>query len=205
MAKKYELPALPYAYNALEPFISEQILKLHHDKHHAAYVNGANAALEKLEKARNGEIQIDIRAVLRDFSFNYSGHFLHSLFWANMAPKSGGAPGGKLAEKINSDFGSFEKFKQQFSDAAKTVEGSGWAVLQYDKSTDQLLIAQIEKHSLLHLASLHMLMCIDVWEHAYYLQYLNDRAKFVDAWWNLINWEDIAKRFDSLAAPEHKT
>jgi superoxide dismutase, Fe-Mn family len=197
MAKRYELPILPYAYNALEPFISEQILKLHHDKHHAAYVNGANAALEKLEKARSGEMQIDIRAVLRDFSFNYSGHFLHGLFWSNMAPSKGAVPSGKLAEKIASDFMGFDKFKQQFSDAAKTVEGSGWAVLQYDKVTDQLLIAQIEKHSLLHLANLPIIMCLDVWEHAYYLQYQNDRAKFVDSWWNVTNWDDVAKRLES--------
>lgn len=199
MAKRYELPALPYAYNALEPYLSEQMLKLHHDKHHLAYVNGANAALDKLEKARTGEMQMDLRATLRDLSFNYGGHFLHSLFWMNMAHAKGvgGMPSGSLEDKINSDFGSFEKFKQQFSDAAKTVEGSGWGVLQYDRLTDQLLMAQVEKHSLLHLVNMPVLLCIDVWEHAYYLQYQNDRAKFVDAWWNIVNWDDVAKRLES--------
>ncbi len=194
MAKKYELPALPYAYNALEPYISEQIMKLHHDKHHAAYVNGANAALEKLEKSRNGEIQIDTRAVLRDLSFNYSGHFMHTLFWNNMAPASAKASmmNAKLGAKMMESFGGMDKFKLQFTEAAKTVEGSGWAILQYDKASDQLLIGQIEKHSLLHLADLPIIMCLDVWEHAYYLQYLNDRAKFIDAWWNLVNWEYVA-------------
>ncbi len=194
MAKKYELPALPYAYNALEPYISEQIMKLHHDKHHAAYVNGANTALEKLEKSRNGEIQIDTRAVLRDLSFNYSGHFLHTLFWNCMAPANAKASmmNVKLGSKIMADFGGMDKFKLQFTEAAKTVEGSGWAILQYDKASDQLLIGQIEKHSLLPLADLPIIMCLDVWEHAYYLQYLNDRAKFIDAWWNLVNWEYVA-------------
>ncbi|MGA3020549.1 MAG: superoxide dismutase [Candidatus Micrarchaeales archaeon] len=198
MAKRYELPALPYAYNALEPYISEQIMKLHHDKHHAVYVNGANAALEKLEKARSGEMQIDIRAVLRDFGFNYCGQFLHSLFWLNMAQpgKGGGNPGGALGDEINRDFSSFEKFKQQFSDAANTVEGSGWAVLQYDKATDQLLIAQVEKHSMLHFANLPIIMCLDVWEHAYYLDYQNKRVDYIKAWWNVVNWEDIAQRFE---------
>lgn len=197
MGKKYEVPNLPYAYNALEPYISEQIMKLHHDKHHVAYVNGANAALEKLEKARNGEIQIDIKAVLRDYSFNFGGHKLHSLFWPNMAPpgKGGGKVGGKIADKINTDFGSFEKFKLQFTEAAKTVEGSGWALLLYDQETDQLVLTQIEKQNFMHLAGLPILLGLDVWEHAYYLQYWNDRAKYVDAWWNVVNWDDVDKRF----------
>jgi Fe-Mn family superoxide dismutase len=198
MAKTYTLPQLPYDYNALEPHISEQIMRLHHDKHHAAYVNGANAALEKLEKARAGQMQIDVRAVLRDFSFNVDGHKLHSIFWPNMAPqgKGGGAPGDKLADKINQDFGGFDKFKPQFSDAAKTVEGSGWALLLYDRETDQLVITQIEKQNFMHLAEMPILLGLDVWEHAYYAQYLNDRAKYVDAWWNVVNWGDVAKRLD---------
>jgi superoxide dismutase, Fe-Mn family len=197
MSKRYELPALPYEYHALEPYLSEQILKLHHDKHHAAYVNGANAALDKLEKARKGEIQIDVRSVLRDFSFNYSGHFLHSLFWMNMSPARGAMMNGKVSEKIAEDFGDFDKFKLQFTEAAKTVEGSGWAVLQYDRATNQLLIAQIEKHSRDHLVNLPVVMCVDVWEHAYYIQYQNDRAKFIDAWWNVVNWDDVSRRLEA--------
>lgn len=193
MAIKYTLPPLPYKYDALVPYISEKIMTLHHDKHHQTYVNGANAALEKLEKARAGELQIDVRAVLRDYSFNVDGHILHSLFWPNMAPagKGGGMPGGKLADKINKDFGSFDKFKAQFSDAAKTVEGVGWALLLYDSWTDQLVLTQIEKQNLMHLAEMPILLGLDVFEHAYYLDYLNDRGKYVDNWWNVANWSDV--------------
>jgi Fe-Mn family superoxide dismutase len=198
MSTKYVLPNLPYAYNALEPVISEEIMKLHHDKHHAGYVNGANAALDKLDKARKGELQIDIKAVLRDYSFNFGGHVLHSIFWPNMASpgKGGGTPGGALADKIKTDFSSFDKFKAQFSDAAKTVEGSGWALLLFDNMTDQLVLTQIEKQNFMHLAQLPILLGIDVWEHAYYLQYKNDRASYVDKWWGVVNWDDISKRFD---------
>ncbi|HVA82629.1 MAG TPA: superoxide dismutase [Candidatus Aquilonibacter sp.] len=197
MSKKYELPTLPYAYNALAPFISEKIMQLHHDKHHLAYVNGANAALEKLDKARKGEIQIDTRAVLRDFSFNLGGHTLHSIFWNNMAPqgKGGGAETDQVALKIKEDFGSFDAFKAQFSDAAKTVEGSGWALLLYDNVADQLVLTQIEKQNMMHLPQLHILLALDVWEHAYYLDYMNDRAKYVEQWWNVVNWGDVEARF----------
>jgi Fe-Mn family superoxide dismutase len=198
--KRYELPQLPYAYNALEPYIIEEIMRLHHTKHHQAYVNGANAALEKIEKAAKGEIQIDVRAVLRDLSFNLDGHKLHSIFWPNMAPhgKGGGKPGGAIADKINAEFGSFENFKKLFSDAAKTVEGVGWALLLYDPEVDRLVLTQIEKQNLMHLAELPILLSIDVWEHAYYLQYKNDRASYVDNWWNVVNWDDVEKRFSKV-------
>jgi Fe-Mn family superoxide dismutase len=200
MPTKYVLPDLPYAYNALEPVISEEIMKLHHDKHHAAYVNNANAALEKLDKARKGELQVDIKAVLRDYSFNYGGHVLHSIFWPNMAPpgKGDGSPGGALADKLKVDFGGFDKFKAQFSDAAKTVEGSGWALLLHDNMSDQLVLTQVEKQNFMHLAQLPILLGIDVWEHAYYLQYKNDRGAYVDKWWGVVNWDDVAKRFDHV-------
>lgn len=200
MPNRYSLPQLPYSYNALEPYISEKIMQLHHDKHHAAYVNGANSALDKLEKARKGEMQIDIRAVLRDYSFNVNGHILHSIFWPNMAPagKGGGKPGGALADKIDSSFGSFDKFKAQFSDAAKTVEGSGWALLLYDPETDQLVLTQIEKQNFMHLAQMTILLGLDVWEHAYYLDYLNDRGKYVDSWWNVVNWSDVDSRLSRV-------
>ena len=198
MPNKYVLPELPYKYNALEPVISQEIMTLHHDKHHAAYVTGANAALEKLDKARKGEAQVDIKAVLRDYSFHYGGHILHSIFWPNMAApgKGGGTPGGAISDKINADFGSFDKFKQQFSDAAKTVEGSGWALLLYDNTTDQLVLTQIEKQNHMHLAQLPILLSIDVWEHSYYLDYKNDRGKYVDEWWKVANWQDVAARFE---------
>jgi Fe-Mn family superoxide dismutase len=200
MAKTYSLPPLPYKNNALEPYISEQIMTLHHDKHHQAYVNGANAALDKLEKARAGALQVDVRAVLRDLSFNIDGHKLHSIFWPNMASpgKGGGTPGGKLADRITKDFGGFDKFKAQFSDACKTVEGSGWALLLYDPEIDSLVITQIEKQNFMHLAGLPILLGADQWEHAYYLQYLNDRAKYVDAWWNVVNWSDVDARLGKV-------
>jgi superoxide dismutase, Fe-Mn family len=200
MAKTYVLPPLPYGYNALEPHISTQIMTLHHDKHHNAYVTGANAALDKLEKARAGQMQVDVRGVLRDLSFNIDGHKLHSIFWPNMAPagKGGGTPGGALADKISQDFGGFDKFKQQFGDAAKTVEGSGWALLLYDPEIDSLVLTQVEKQNFMHLAELPILLGCDVWEHAYYAQYLNDRGKYVDAWWNVVNWSDVDKRLSKV-------
>jgi superoxide dismutase, Fe-Mn family len=199
MAMTYTLPPLPYAYNALEPYISQQIMTLHHDKHHNAYVTGANAALDKLEKARAGTMQVDIRGVLRDLSFNVGGHKLHSIFWMNMAAAGkggGGDPKGMLADKITQDFGGVDKFKAQFSDAAKAVEGSGWALLLYDSEIDKLVLTQVEKQNFMHLPELPILLGLDVWEHAYYLQYLNDRAKYVEAWWNVVNWEDVGKRLD---------
>jgi superoxide dismutase, Fe-Mn family len=194
--KTYTLPPLPYSYEALEPHISKQIMTLHHDKHHQAYVTGANAAMEKLDKARKGEMQIDVRAVLRDYSFNADGHILHSLFWPIMAPagKGGGMPGGKLADRITQDFGGFDKFKAQFSDASKTVEGSGWAMLIFEPVSDQLIISQIEKHNLNHIAQSSVILCSDLWEHAFYAQYLNDKAKYVDAWWNVVNWSEADAR-----------
>jgi Fe-Mn family superoxide dismutase len=196
--KRYELPPLPYKYDALEPYIIKEIMELHHKKHHNAYVVGANAALEKLEKHLKGEIQVDVRAVLRDFSFNYAGHIMHTIFWPNMAPpgKGGGTPGGRVADLINSQFGSFEKFKQLFSQAAKTVEGVGWAILAVDPLTLELRILQIEKHNLFMTAGLVPILVIDVWEHAYYLQYKNDRASYVENWWNVVNWDDVEKRLE---------
>jgi len=160
MAKTYTLPPLPYAYEALEPHISKQIMTLHHDKHHNAYVTGANAALDKLEKARKGELQIDIKAVLRDYSFNVDGHILHSIFWPNMAPtgKGGGTPGGAIGDWINRDFGGFDKFKAQFTEAAKTVEGSGWALLLHDPETKSLVMTQVEKQNFMHLAQMTILL-----------------------------------------------
>lgn len=194
---KYELAPLPYAYDALAPVISEEIMKLHHDKHHAAYVNGANAALEKLEKARNGEVEIDIKAVLRDLSFNVNGHVLHQMFWENMrAPQENNAPTGVVKEALEKSFGSVEAFQKQFSAAAKAVEGSGWALLVAD-SDKNLMMIQIEKQNFMHVAGFTPILGIDVWEHAYYLDYKNDRGAYVDAWWKLVNWDDIERRFIS--------
>ncbi len=192
MTKKYTLPDLPYKYDALEPYISQEIMKLHHDKHHLAYVNGANAALDKLEAARKGGwTGVDIKGIERDLSFNLAGHVLHSIFWPNMKQNGGGKPGGRLADKINEDFGSFDGFKAQFAAAAKAVEGSGWGLLVYDPLNDQILTLMAEKHNLLSGQSTVPLLVCDVWEHAYYLQYKNDRGSYVDAFWNVINWDNV--------------
>jgi|Deesub1362B_J571_1020462.scaffolds.fasta_scaffold00005_263 Fe-Mn family superoxide dismutase len=191
--KKIELPPLPYKYNALEPVISQKIMELHHDKHHLAYVKGANTALEKLVKARKGELEIDVKALLRDLSFHMNGHLLHSLFWNNMQPpQDDNLPGGLVGDLINKSFGSFEAFKREFSGAAKTVEGVGWAILAVDDE-DNLYVVQIEKHNLMHIATLKPLLVLDVWEHAYYLDYLNNRARYVEEWWKVVNWDDVDK------------
>jgi len=191
---KYELPSLPYSYNALEPYISAQIMEIHHARHHKGYVDGANAALEKLLKAREGA-EVDVKAVLKEYSFNLGGHILHTIFWQNMKPNGGGEPGGELLDEINKVFESFAVFKKLFTQAAVSVEGSGWAMLVYDELRDSLSIIQVEKHNLNVVPGLIPLLVIDVWEHAYYLQYQNQRAKFVDAWWNVVNWSDVEKRF----------
>lgn len=191
---KYELPPLPYAYNALEPYISAQIMELHHSKHHKAYVDGANAALEKLNKAKEGA-EVDVKAVLKELSFNLGGHVLHTVFWNNMSPKGGGEPGGELADEIARQFGSFSVFKKLYTQTAVSVEGSGWAALAYDPLRDTIILYQIEKHNLNLVLGYVPLLVIDVWEHAYYLQYQNLRGKYVEAWWNTVNWDDIEKRF----------
>ncbi len=199
MVKKYTLEPLPYSYDALEPYISKEIMMLHHDKHHLAYVNGANAALEALENARKNNFQgVDIKAIERNLSFHVSGHILHSIFWPNMKPNGGGTPGGKLGDMIERDFGSFDAFKLQFSETAKSVEGIGWAILAYDPLSEQLLTFNIEKHNMQVGQGTIPILVLDVWEHAYYLQYKNDRASYVNAWWNVVNWDDAEKRISKI-------
>lgn len=198
--KKVELPPLPYAYNALEPVISKEIMMLHHDKHHLAYVKGTNTALEKLEKFRKGLVEIDLKATLRDLSFNFNGHILHSIFWPNMKkPSENNVPGGIIADKIDENFGSFETFKKEFESAAKSVEGVGWALLIYDGNSKQLLVTQVEKHNLMHIAQSQVLLALDVWEHAYYLQYKNDRASYVSNFWKIVNWDNVDERLKKIA------
>ncbi|MEI6102380.1 MAG: superoxide dismutase [Methanothrix sp.] len=198
--KLYSLPDLPYDYNALEPFISEAQLRLHHDKHHAAYVNGANAILERLDKARQAGTDVDMKATLKELSFQVGGHILHGLFWQNMVPaaKTGKEPGGVLADALKNEFGSFERFKKEFSAAAASTEGSGWAALARCGLTGRLLITQIEKHNVNVYPHLRILMVLDVWEHAYYLDYKNERPKFVEAFWNIVNWDEVNKRLEAI-------
>lgn len=192
----HELPPLPYAYNALEPHIDEATMKLHHDIHHKGYVDGLNAAETKLAAAREAGDFAAIKHLSRELAFHGSGHFLHVIFWENMGPGKGGAPKGKLADAINAKFGSFDKFKAQFSAAAGAVEGSGWALL-VKQANGALEILQSEKHQNLTQWGVKPLLVLDVWEHAYYLKYQNKRAAYVTAFWNVINWDDVSKRFES--------
>jgi len=196
--KGYALPKLPYGYAALAPYISEQQLTLHHTKHHQGYVTGANNIFEKLDKARKDNVDLDLKSTLKELSFHAGGYRLHNVFWENLAPAGkggGGVPTGDLAKAIDAEFGSFERFKKEFSAAANSTEGSGWAVLTHCMKTNRILIMQIEKHNVNVIPGYRILMVLDVWEHAYYLDYKNDRAKYVDAFWNIVNWDAVAKQY----------
>jgi Fe-Mn family superoxide dismutase len=196
--KGYTLPHLPYGYKALAPYISEVQLTLHHQKHHQAYVTGANAILEKLEKARKENADLDMKALLKELSFHLGGFRLHNMFWENLAPAGvggGGIPKGELAAAITAEYGNFERFKKEFTQAASSVEGSGWAVLTYCMNTGRLMMMQVEKHNVNLIPGYRILMALDLWEHAYYLDYKNDRAKFIDAFWHLVNWDAVDARF----------
>ena len=196
MAKKYVLPELPYAYDALEPHISAEIMELHHSKHHQNYVNGANAALEKLEAARkDGSIAAVVTALSKDLAFNLGGHTNHSLFWENLSPNGGGKPTGALAAAIDEDFGSFEEFQKHFAAAALGLQGSGWAVLAYDKIGERLVIEQMTDQQGNLSIGLVPLLLLDMWEHAFYLQYKNVKADYVAAVWNVFNWDEVATRY----------
>lgn len=202
--KLYSLPKLRYGYKDLEPNISEEQLTIHHDKHHLAYVNGANAMLEKMDKARKNDVDLDVKSTLKELSFHVGGHYLHSMFWENLAPalEGGGAPGGYLGDEIGREFGGFDRFKKEFSQAANSVEGSGWAALAYCRQTKRPLIMQIEKHNVNVYPDFRILLVLDLWEHAYYLDYKNMRPKFVEAFWNIVNWKAVSKRFDEAMRAE---
>lgn len=196
--KMYTLPKLPYEYKALAPVISEEQLTLHHTKHHQAYVTGANAIFEKLDKARKEKADLDMKAITKELSFHSGGYRLHNLFFENLAPAGkggGGVPSGELAKAIDLEFTSFDRFRKEFTQAAASTEGSGWAVLTHCLKTNRLLIMQIEKHNVNVVPGFRILMALDVWEHAYYLDYRNDRAKFVEGFWTIVNWNEVNKRF----------
>ncbi|MDR1431445.1 MAG: superoxide dismutase [Propionibacteriaceae bacterium] len=191
----YSLPELDYDYAALEPFISGKIMELHHGKHHAAYVAGANTALEKLAEARAGNDFGNIAKLEKDLAFNLGGHINHSVFWKNMAPAAGGEPTGELASAIDEFFGSFAGFKAQFNANANGIQGSGWSLLVWDILGQRLNINQLyDQQSNVPLGQLPVLQ-LDMWEHAFYLQYQNVKADYVNAWWNVVNWADVAGRF----------
>ena len=191
----YILPDLDYDYGALEPHISGQIMQLHHDKHHAAYVKKANETLEQLDEARDKSDFTRIAGLEKSLAFNLSGHVLHSLFWRNLMPKGGGRPQGELAQALVRDFGSFEGFQKQINEVSGTIMGSGWGALIYEPMAGRLLTSQIYDHqSNLAQAGVPLLV-IDAWEHAYYLQYKTEKAKFFEAVWNLWNWDDVSQRY----------
>jgi Fe-Mn family superoxide dismutase len=198
----HQLPPLPYAYDALEPYIDEQTMRLHHDLHHAAYVAGLNTAEAKLAEARQAGDFALVKHWSREAAFHGSGHLLHAIFWPNMiaASQAKAAPGGALAEAIDHDFGSFDAFKAQFQAAAVAVEGSGWAILAYRPADEALVVLTAEKHQNLTQWGVVPLLVLDVWEHAYYLKYQNRRAEYVKNFFNIINWDDVAARYAKARA-----
>jgi len=192
---QYQLPPLPYDYNALEPLYDEKTLKIHHDKHHAAYVKGFNGALQKMEAARKANDYSTIRSLSLQAAFNGSGHVLHTLFSHSMSPDKPQMPTG-LAEAMKDSFGSEQNARSQFAAATKAVEASGWGVLVYEPVADKLVILQCEKHQNLTIWNTVPLLVCDVWEHAYYLQYQNDRASWVDNFMKMANWSFAAARLE---------
>ncbi|PWH17442.1 MAG: superoxide dismutase [Anaerolineae bacterium] len=196
----FELPPLPYAYEALEPFIDAQTMNIHHTKHHQAYITNLNAALEKHPELsswslddlmiRLNEVPESIRTAVRNHG---GGHWNHAMFWQIMAPQAGGEPSGALAKAIEADFGSFANFKSEFEKAAMGRFGSGWAWLV--EKGDKLAVISTANQDNPLTEGLKPLLGIDVWEHAYYLKYQNRRAEYVSAWWNVVNWEAVAARF----------
>jgi len=194
----YSLPKLDYGFSELEPHISSAQLQFHYEKHHNAYVTATNSLSESLQKSRKENTVLDMKGLLKSLSFNLSGHILHSLFWKNMSPVNkggGGEPEKEIAEAINNEFGSFERFKAEFKDTALSVEGSGWAALVYCPFSKKLLLVQIEKHNVNLLPESRILLILDVFEHAYYIDYKNERTKFTDSFFNIINWNEVNRRY----------
>jgi Fe-Mn family superoxide dismutase len=191
----YTLPDLPYDYGALEPHYSGQILELHHGKHHAGYVAGANTTLEKLADARSKGEYGAIVGLEKTLAFNVSGHVLHSVFWKNLSPDGGDRPDGELAAAVDEHFGSFDAFQAQLTQATTTIQGSGWGALAWEPLGQRLLVEQVyDHHGNVGNGSIPLLV-FDAWEHAFYLQYKNVKADFVAALWKIVNWPDVAERF----------
>ncbi|WP_125612120.1 superoxide dismutase [Specibacter cremeus] len=197
---KYTLPELSYDYAALEPNISARIMELHHDKHHAAYVAGANTALDQLAEAREKNDFANVAKHSKDLAFNLGGHTNHSIFWNNLSPEGGDKPEGELAAAIDDAFGSFDAFRAHFTAAALGIQGSGWALLSYEGIGGNILIEQLfDQQGNVPVATTPLLM-LDMWEHAFYLDYVNVKADYVKAFWNIVNWADVAKRFAAARA-----
>ncbi|GLZ02539.1 superoxide dismutase [Fe-Zn] 1 [Actinomadura sp. NBRC 104412] len=190
----YQLPDLPDDYAALEPAITGEILELHHSKHHATYVKGANDTLDKLDEARSKEQFGALVGLEKTLAFNLSGHVLHSIFWNNLSPDGGDRPDGELGSAIDEHFGSFDAFRKQLTTATATVQGSGWGVLAWEPLGKRLIVEQVyDHHGNVGIGSTPLLV-FDAWEHAYYLQYRNVRPDYVEKLWDLVNWNDVAAR-----------
>ncbi|RXZ50297.1 superoxide dismutase [Agromyces fucosus] len=196
----YSLPELPYDYSALEPHISATIMELHHSKHHQAYVTGANTALDQLAEARESGNLANVNKLEKDLAFNLGGHINHSVFWQNMSPDGGGSPEGELAAAIDDGFGSFDAFRAHFTATALGVQGSGWAVLAWDSVGARPVIFQLFDQQGNAPLGVTPLLQLDVWEHAYYLDYRNVRADYVKAFWEIVNWADVQARFAAASA-----
>ena len=190
----YTLPDLDYDYGALAPHIAPEIMELHHSKHHKTYVDGANTALEKLEEARSKGDFANVNKLEKDLAFHLGGHVNHSVFWKNMTPNGGGRPEGELASALDEFFGSFEGFQKHFNENAKAIQGSGWSVLAWDALGKRLNVLQLfDQQGNVPLGQTPLLQ-LDMWEHAYYLQYKNVKADYVEAWWNVVHWADVTER-----------
>ena len=196
--KRYTLPDLPYDYSALEPHYSGKVVELHHGKHLAAYVSGANATLDKLAEARENKDFAALNQLQKSLAFHVSGHVLHSLFWNNMTPHGGGRPDRDLADAIAESFGSFDGLKSQLTEAALNVQGSGWGAMAWEPLGQRLVVEQVYDHQGNIGNGTVPLLVLDMWEHAYYLQYRNVKSDWVNAFWEIVNWEDVARRFNSV-------
>ncbi|GAB98068.1 Fe-Mn family superoxide dismutase [Kineosphaera limosa] len=197
---EYVLPDLPYDYAALEPAISGEIMQLHHDKHHATYVAGANQAVEKLAAASESGDVASINLIARNLAFNLGGHVNHSIFWQNLSPDGGDKPVGETAALIDEFFGGFDKFQAIWSANAAGIQGSGWSILAWDTLGNRPILAQLyDQQAQLPATQIPILM-LDMWEHAFYLQYKNVKPDYIKAWWNVINWADVEARLKNAKA-----
>jgi Fe-Mn family superoxide dismutase len=191
----YTLPDLGYDYGALEPHISGQIMELHYTKHHQAYVTGANTTLEQMAEARAKDSFGTVNQLSKNLAFNLAGHVNHTVFWQNLSPDGGDKPDGDLGTAVDEFFGSFDAFRKQFTASALGIQGSGWSILTYDTLGQKLLIEQLYDHQGNLAQGQVPLLMLDMWEHAFYLQYKNVKAEYVDAFWNIAHWADVAKRY----------
>lgn len=191
----HTLPPLPYSYDALEPYIDAETMRIHHQRLHQKYVDNLNKAEAALAQARStGNFEL-VKHWERELAFHGAGHYLHTIFWQVMSPRGGGTPRGELAAQIIRDFGSFDAFKRHFSQAAEKVEGGGWAILVWAPRAQRLEILQAEKHQHLSQWDVIPLLVLDVWEHAYFLRYQNQRSRYIEAWWNVVNWPHVQDRY----------